>query len=192
MRQFPYQHPGQHDVMSPTSAQQLMLQHQYELQQRQFQQMYAQHPTERHASSMGQVQAPGMVLPSGNFDYSRVASVGQPIIGSATLMVGNMPVQEGGEMQGRTAIQTANSPGALSHVVSPDDFSAGRMNPEATVFAPGYLNTLGAPPPAALPTYFPSYNPSQAGSVGNLNSPSALDFHKDDNRNLPTPHGEEK
>jgi hypothetical protein len=80
MRQFPYPHGGQQEVLAPGSAQHLLLQQQqYEMQQRQFHQMYT-HGQDHHLPTMNQGQAPGMILQPGNTSGGFATSGADPSV----------------------------------------------------------------------------------------------------------------
>jgi hypothetical protein len=87
---FPYVNSSQQDVLSPASAQHLLLHHQYELQHRQFHQMYTQGQQDRIHSN---IQPPGMILqsttPPGGFEYNSIGSDQHP---SVIPMVGSNPI----------------------------------------------------------------------------------------------------
>jgi hypothetical protein len=164
VRQYSYQHGLQQEVLShQASAQQMLLQQQYEMQQRQLQQMYHdQQAQERHRANLRQghqMQQPSsMIVPtavrSGSFEapdyqvssYAAVAGAHTSITpnspdqyGRGRIMMGgmpNMPTSPGGvsQQQEYPYIQSSRSE-------SP--FSPGKMNPQATSFAPSYMDPRG-------------------------------------------------
>lgn len=160
MRQYHYAR-HQDAVLGPTSAQQLMMQRQYELQQRQLHQMYHGQQEHHHAGiSSSQVQSPAMmvqsVVPPGSFDAS---DYHVPSYASATSSPILIPVAMAGGAPRTTNLRLHTSDPRQSDIqdtspmsqenqasqfmsVSPDDssqLSHGKMNPDATAFSPSYL-----------------------------------------------------
>jgi hypothetical protein len=161
LRQYHYPRP-QEAVMAPASAQQMMMQRQFELQQRQLHPMY-HGQQERHRVGMSpghhQVQSPGMMLqpgvPPGSFesgDYhhpSYASTASSPILIPMTMagshgtsnILPRMPHQSETVEPSSTA---HDNPATQYMSVSPDDssqFSHGKMNPDATSFAPTYVGS---------------------------------------------------
>jgi hypothetical protein len=201
LRQYSaYPQSRQQEMLAPASAQHHLLHQQYELQQRQLQQMY--HNQDRHRSGMGQshqVQTSGIVLlpllPSGSFEttgdyqlpsYTAGGSEQHPsvmsVVGSSPILVpmsmagarapASLPPATAPQEQfgsSRVPMSRGTMEGSLpdqqprrerqdsvgqvereaSHAhfmsVSSDDsqFSPGKMNPDATAFAPSYMPPQG-------------------------------------------------
>jgi hypothetical protein len=188
----------------------MMLQQQFEMQQRQMQQMYHEHQ-ERHRSGMGrghQMQPSTLLMPtivgSASFETSGEYSVpSYPTSGSeqhpsVMTVVGSSPILIPMAMPGARApagipssvaqgsqeqrkgmgsqphegsyaalgdrerksqpIPAQHGKTRTSGTESP--FSPGKMNPQATVFAPSYMN-LQANPPTSHQIYFP-FDPTHA------------------------------
>lgn len=169
MRQYPRhtaytQHTQHHDV----SAQRLLMQQQYDLQQRQLHQMYGHgHQEHHHRQGHQSMQPPQMLLrPMGSFDTSTSSYVAEggeqhqhqhiPLVqgvGTSPLLVpmgisiphGMMshplPDQYSSpKLEGLSAGQDSRSSGAMS------PFPIGKMNPDATAFAPSYGTPQGKSP----------------------------------------------
>jgi hypothetical protein len=163
LRQYHYPR-SQEAVMAPASAQQMMMQRQFELQQRQLHPMY-HGQQERHRAGMSpshhQVQSPGLMLqqgvPPGSFDSgdyhhpSYGATTSRPILIPMAMTgshgTGNidprMHTSDPRQSETGELLSTAQDNQATQYMsVSPDDssqFSHGKMNPDATSFAPTYL-----------------------------------------------------
>jgi len=161
LRQYHYNRQ-QEAVLAPASAQHMMMQRQYELEQRQIHQMYhGQQEHHRAGISTGHhLQSPGMMLPqvvpAGSFDTgdyhmpSYASAASSPILIPMTMSGAhasgnvNPRVHTADPRQGdtRDASSTAHESHATQYMsVSPDDSSqfSQKMNPDATSFAPSYL-----------------------------------------------------
>ncbi len=161
LRQYHYARHHQEASLAPASAQQLMMQRQYELQQRQLHHMY-HGQQERHRAGMSssqQVQPAGLLLqaavPPGSFDAndfhvpSYASATSSPILipvavpgahGKSNLRLHTSTPVESEAHDSSPIAQEKQSTQYVS--VSPDDssqMSYGRMNPDATAFAPSYL-----------------------------------------------------
>mmetsp|Transcript_116307 Transcript_116307/g.335970 ORF Transcript_116307/g.335970 Transcript_116307/m.335970 type:complete len:544 (+) Transcript_116307:219-1850(+) len=185
-RQFPY--PRQQDhMMASASAQQMMLQRQYELQQHQLRQMYhsqqdqdrAGMPPPTHQSqSSGMMMQP--IVPVGSFDtaeyhapsYSSTTS--SPILipmampgthGPSNLPLRGQPTEQRRRGDGHGSATAAHEPSTPQYMsVSPDDSSqfSARMNPEATAFSPSYMAQGNQPTGHQMYLHYDPSNPSQA------------------------------
>lgn len=166
LRQYPYaQHPRGADSMMQSTTHQYMMQRQYELQQRQLHHLYhgQQEPRSVVSPSHHPVQPPGVllqpVLASGSFDtqeYGQVprysSSASSPILipltrsGNPGTMTAPAVARRGEAQETTTGSgQEIETQSQQCMSVSPDDsqFSHGKMNPEATAFAPTYLPPQG-------------------------------------------------
>jgi hypothetical protein len=147
MRQFPYPHGGQQEVLAPGSAQHLLLQQQhFEMQQQHFHQMYS-HMQDHHLPTINQGQASNsMFMPIG-LPTSPIQSSLAPMSSAHTQEYRTVIPSSHtstGEESDKSFYQRAHSPpmsqaGQIEYkAVSPDgsQFTAGKMNPQAIAFAP--------------------------------------------------------
>lgn len=157
LRQYHYQRP-QEAVLAPASAQHMMMQRQYELQQRQIQQMY-HNQQERHRAGVSPSHQPaGMqyhqVVPAGSFDtgdyHTYASTASSPILipmamsgthGSSNInpRLHTSDPRQGDAHDSSIGAHDAHATQYMS--VSPDDSSqfSQKMNPDATAFAPSYM-----------------------------------------------------
>jgi replication factor A1 len=152
-----YHFTGQQDpVLASGSAQQLMIQRQYELQQHHLHQMYhgQQDRLRTGISPSPHLQSQAMMVPPGSFDTSDYHHPSYSSTGSSPVLVpvpmpgahltGTIRLPPTDPQQG-TQHDPAEGQSAQLMSISPDDssqMSHGRMNPDATAFSPSYI----APP----------------------------------------------
>mmetsp|Transcript_55539 Transcript_55539/g.161309 ORF Transcript_55539/g.161309 Transcript_55539/m.161309 type:complete len:565 (+) Transcript_55539:184-1878(+) len=179
-----YHFTGQQDpVLASGSAQQLMIQRQYELQQHHLHQMYhgQQERLRTGLSPSPHMQTPAMMVPPGSFDTSDYHHPSYSSTGSSPVLVpvpipgahltGNIrlpPTDPQQSTQHDTPSGGQESPSGQLMSISPDDashMSHGKMNPDATAFSPSYIGPPQATPSGTHQMYFP-YNPSLHATPG--------------------------
>lgn len=142
---YPYPLGGQHEVHSPAPAQQLLFQHQYELQQGHFhQQGYAQ-TQDQNAHAVNQAATSGFILDPSN----RGAFVSNPLNPQLLSNDGSSHlVQISPETHELTSPAMPQTSGTMHMMqrrpVSPEEAqrSSMRMNPDAMAFAPASYSQL--------------------------------------------------
>lgn len=160
MRQYQPHAAYSHSRQQEVSTQQILLQQQYEMQQRQLQQMYSHgHPEHHHRPGH---QSRQLLRPMGSFDAGSSSYASEstqhhqhqhppltPGVGSSPLLVpmgtphGMMAAPtppdhySSPNLDSTSAGQDSRSSGAMS------PFPLGKMNPDATSFAPSYAPSQG-------------------------------------------------
>ena len=166
-----YHFTGQQDpVLASGSAQQLMIQRQYELQQQHLHQMYhgQQERLRTGISPSPHMQSPALMVPPGSFDTgdyhhpSSYTSTGSspvlvPVAIPGAHLTGTIRLPPTDPQQSTQHDPPSTSQESLSAQlmsISPDDssqMSHGKMNPDATAFSPSYIG----PPQGNLSIIFP-------------------------------------
>mmetsp|Transcript_37942 Transcript_37942/g.91985 ORF Transcript_37942/g.91985 Transcript_37942/m.91985 type:complete len:342 (+) Transcript_37942:706-1731(+) len=154
---FPYPLGGQHEVLSPAPAQQLLFQHQYELQQGHFhQQDYAQ-TQDQNTHAVNQAATAGFILDPSNRGTFVPNTLNPQLLSndgsSHVVRIGANP--ETHEMTSPVIPQTSGPMRMMQRrPVSPEEAqrSSIRMNPDAMAFAPASYSQLLPQP------FFPTYH----------------------------------
>lgn len=194
MSQYAYPH-GRHQqeqALPPATAQHMMMRQQYELQQQQLQQMYRGHQDAYRGVS--QTQGQGLLrqqlIPAASYDASEYQMPTHPSSGSSPILIPmNMSNVGSSHHTGGRMSRGDGRPGDIAEIgvqgqgrdvnsnqymsVSPDDshLSQGKMNPDATAFAPAFVN----PQANANPVYFSydhSHTTNTAGYTSQIHHPA--------------------
>lgn len=176
-----YHYTGQQDpVLASGSAQQLMIQRQYELQQHHLHQMYhgQQERLRTGISPSPHMQTPAMMVPPGSFDagdyhHPSYASTGSspvlvPVPMPGTHLTGTIRLPPTDpQLSTQHDSQSATQESLSAQMMSDDSsqMSHGKMNPDATAFSPSYIGPPQANPSGTHQLYFP-YNPSHHATPG--------------------------
>ena len=165
----PYAHSHSTRQQDAVSVQ-VALHQQYEMQQRQLHQLYSREQN-RHVGQVHQQQQPSSmyIRPLNSFDTSTGSYAGDmsmPGVGNSPILVPPPDQYSSPKMESRSGLQDGSHSATYPSLNTMSPYSIGKMNPEATTFAPSYLSAAQGSNPqqvtgVSCPPQFPSYDLSQ-------------------------------